>query len=430
MTELVKKTIKKYSMINKGDRVIVALSGGKDSMALLDILKKLEKELEISVSCAHFNHCIRGEESDRDEAFVRKYCEENNIELFCKRGDVLKFAKEKHLGTELAARELRYDFLSSLDCDKIATAHTAGDNAETMLFNLARGTSLKGMCGIPPVRGKFIRPIIFLKSTDTEEYCKKNSIPFVTDSTNSSDEYTRNFIRHNIIPEFKKINPSFESAALRAAEGLREDEAFISEIAKEEFKKRFKKNELDISELDKLNIAVKKRIVFEFVYTTSGIKPDSLHISELLTACETRGRRTVAENAEYISNGNRLRLINKEKPEFITEIKSEKYEFLKNNKKVNNLLLNTAVDCDRIIGELKVRTRISGDKIRLRGRNCTKSLKKLYNECGVPAEERDFLPVVCDDSGPVFISGIGVAERCALNENTENIKIFSVSKIK
>ncbi len=428
MTELVKKTIKKYSMINKGDRVIVALSGGKDSMALLDILKKLEKELEISVSCAHFNHCIRGEESDRDEAFVRKYCEENNIELFCKRGDVLKFAKEKHLGTELAARELRYDFLSSLDCDKIATAHTAGDNAETMLFNLARGTSLKGMCGIPPVRGKFIRPIIFLKSTDTEEYCKKNSIPFVTDSTNSSDEYTRNFIRHNIIPEFKKINPSFESAALRAAEGLREDEAFISEIAKEEFKKRFKKNELDISELDKLNIAVKKRIVFEFVYTTSGIKPDSLHISELLTACETRGRRTVAENAEYISNGNRLRLINKEKPEFITEIKSEKYEFLKNNKKVNNLLLNTAVDCDRIIGELKVRTRISGDKIRLRGRNCTKSLKKLYNECGVPAEERDFLPVVCDDSGPVFIAGIGVAERCALSENTENVKIFSVSK--
>lgn len=208
MTELVKKTIKKYSMINKGERIIVALSGGKDSMALLDILKKLENELEISVSCAHFNHCIRGEESDRDEAFVRKYCEKNNIELFCRRGDVLKFAKEKHLGTELAARELRYEFLSSLGCDKIATAHTAGDNAETMLFNLARGTSLKGMCGIPPVRDKFIRPIICLKSTETEEYCKRNSIPFVTDSTNSSDEYTRNFIRHNIIPELKK-NQSF-----------------------------------------------------------------------------------------------------------------------------------------------------------------------------------------------------------------------------
>lgn len=430
MTELVKKKIKKYSMINKGERIIVALSGGKDSMALLDILKKLENELEISVSCAHFNHCIRGEESDRDEAFVKKYCKDNKIELFCKRGNVLEYAKKKHIGTELAARELRYDFLSSLDCDKIATAHTAGDNAETMLFNLARGASLKGLCGIPPVRDKFIRPIIFLKSSETEDYCKKNSVPFVTDSTNLSDDYTRNYIRHNIIPKFKKINPSFESAALRAAESLREDEDFISEIAKSEFKKRFKKNELDVSEFDKLNIAVKKRIVYEFVYKTTGIKPDSLHISELLTVCKTGGRRTVAKNAEYVSNGKNLRLLSEVKPEFATEIKSETHEFLKNNKKVNNLLLNTAVDCDKIVGELRVRTRISGDKIRLRGRNCTKSLKKLFNECCVPVEERDFLPVVCDDMGPVFISGIGVAERCALSESTENVKIFSVSRIK
>ena len=216
MKDLVLEAVKRFALLeNNVKTVTVALSGGADSMACLSVLLSLKEELGITVKAAHLNHMIRGEEALRDQEFVKKQCELLGVPLFCERADIPAIAKERGVSTELAAREVRYSFLERVNEGVIATAHTSSDNFETVLFNLARGSAIDGLCGIPPKRRIFIRPIILCTREDVEEYCKKENIPFVTDSTNLCDEYTRNKIRHNIVPIFKNLNPSVEKSVLR-----------------------------------------------------------------------------------------------------------------------------------------------------------------------------------------------------------------------
>ena len=199
MKSQVLKAIERFSLLDNRN-ITVALSGGADSMALLSVLLEIKGEFSLNITAAHFNHRIRGAEADRDEAFVKEYCEKKGVELFLGSGDVPSYAKEQGLSLELAARELRYEFLKSVSKGNVATAHTASDNAETVIFNLTRGSGAEGLCGIPPKRDIFIRPLILATREQIEEYCKENDIPFVNDSTNFCDDYTRNKIRHNVIP--------------------------------------------------------------------------------------------------------------------------------------------------------------------------------------------------------------------------------------
>ena len=180
--------IEQFSLLDASKNITVALSGGADSVALIYALYRLREKLGITLSAAHLNHMIRGEEALRDEEFVKKLCKKYEIPLFCERTDVPAFAKIQGLSLETAAREVRYGFLERVNCGVIATAHTASDNLETVLFNLSRGTALKGLCGIPPKRGIFIRPLILASRSEIEDYCKKNNLDFVTDSTNLSDD--------------------------------------------------------------------------------------------------------------------------------------------------------------------------------------------------------------------------------------------------
>ena len=197
-------------MLHRGEHVLVALSGGVDSSVLLDVLIKCREELGISVSAAHLNHMLRGKDADNDEAFVREKCEKLGIPFVSERIDITALAQNSGPSTELCAREVRYGFLrrvkTELRADKIATAHNANDNLETVIFNLSRGGGVDGMCGIPPVRGDLIRPLIFIPRQQIEEYAACNGIGFCEDKTNAETVYTRNKIRHNIIPEILKIN--------------------------------------------------------------------------------------------------------------------------------------------------------------------------------------------------------------------------------
>lgn len=429
MIEKVRSAIKNFNMIKSGEKIAVALSGGADSMALLDILLKLKDEFGFELCAAHFNHKIRKGEADSDEEFVREYCKNNSVELFCKSKDVLAFAEENGLGTELAARKLRYDFFSELPCDKIATAHTSSDNAETIIFNLARGSSAKGLRGIPPVRDKYIRPVIFCSGEETRNYCELKHIPFVFDSTNAEDKYTRNFIRHNIIPLLKKINPSFEDAALRAGMSLREDEEFISECCEIEFNKRFKNNNLDISDFENLPDSIKKRLIFKFLEVSGVKEPENKHINDALSICSDGGKCMVKGSAVFYTQKGLLKAETQEKTKFRACFEEISEEFLKKNKKINNLFLNNALDCDKIIGNPRIRTRMPGDKIKLSGRGVTKSLKKIYNEFAVPAEDRENLPVVCDDEGVILICGIGVAQRCAVTDQTKKAIVLKAERL-
>ncbi|MBQ8204139.1 MAG: tRNA lysidine(34) synthetase TilS [Clostridia bacterium] len=428
MEEKVLEAISRFALFEGVKSVTVALSGGADSMALLYALNSLKADLCIELSAAHFNHKIRGAEADRDAAFVKEQCEKIGIPLFIGEGDVPQFARENHLSLELAARELRYEFLSSVSKGVIATAHTASDNLETMLFNLARGTSAKGLGGIPAKRDNIVRPLLFCLREDVERYCKENNISFVTDSTNLSDAYSRNKLRLKAVPVLKEINSAVENNALKTAMSLNEDNDFIDSFAKIEFENRYIGKKLDIKCFPSLHPAVQKRVI-KFFLQENGVKEfDNFHIASVCNIAISGGKTQISGDLTFVSHRGFLKKQEQSLAVYQVEILKENYLFSEKDKKVNSLLLNNAVDCDKIVGKLSLRTRASGDSIKLAGRNCTKTLKKLYTEKAVPLIERDTLPVIADDEGVVWVCGIGVCERCAVDKSTSNIFRFNVSK--
>lgn len=229
----IRSAIADHKMLCAGDSVVCALSGGADSVSLLHALCALREELAISVSACHVNHGLRGEESDGDMRFCKSLCERLGVELYLLQTDVREF-QQKHESIEETARKVRYDFFAEVsDGKKLATAHNLNDSAETVLLNMMRGTGLKGLCGIPPVRGNIIRPLIYCSREEVERYCTENALDFVTDKTNLSDDYTRNKVRHIILPEMLKINESFLDTSARMQKNLREDSELLEAMAQE-----------------------------------------------------------------------------------------------------------------------------------------------------------------------------------------------------
>ena len=283
MIDRIKTAIKQYAMIQDGDTVTVALSGGADSVALLYALL----ELDYGVKACHVNHQLRGEESDRDETFVRDLCRKLNIELTVKSINV-KSLQKNHQSIEEAAREVRYSFFSQFD--KVATAHTASDNAETVILNLIRGTGLKGLCGIPPVRDNIIRPLILCERSEIEEYCESQSLQYVTDSTNSCDEFTRNKIRMVLVPFIKEINPSFDSTVTRMCELLREDSDYLDNLSRSE--------DYSVKHLKELEKPIQTRIIKRLL-SHNNISPSNLRISQILEIIESGNGKINLEKHKF-----------------------------------------------------------------------------------------------------------------------------------
>jgi len=439
--EKAKKAIEKYAMLKKGSKVIVGLSGGADSVCLLHFLNSIKNEYDLTIVSAHINHGIRGDEADNDARFSRELSESLNIEFKLLEVDCIKEAKENNETVEEAGRRIRYEFFSSLadgENSVIATAHNSNDNMETVIFNLTRGASLSGAKGIPPKRENIIRPLIFCSREEIEEYCKGNSLSFVTDSTNLSDDYTRNKIRHLVIPELKRINSNAEAAFSRFSESVRSDAEYLDELAQEAFKKaEINENSYSVSVLNSFHKAIKNRVIFKAIEKFSGETPDSKKIQAVFDCIDGNSKIQLYKNCYAETKNGVLKLFSdvnnicekKEKielPEKVFNcefkgysIKSELYENI--SQKVNDLLLDNLIDCDTIYGNLVLRTREEGDKITLRKRNVTKTLKKLFIEENIPKEEREKIPVIADDNGVVWVFGFGVNKKNAKTENTKNI---------
>ena len=432
MKSKILKVIKSFDMLRFGKRITVALSGGADSVCLLFVMLSLKDELGLDISAAHFNHKIRGDEAERDQAFCKSLCDKIGIKLYIGSADVVEYAEKSGMSLELAARELRYQFFQSLDTDAVATAHTASDNLETIIFNLTRGTALSGLCGIPPVRDRYIRPLISVTRGEVEQFCSENALEFITDSTNLEDDYTRNNIRHNIVPLLKNINPSLESAIMRTAFSLSEDAEYLDSVAKDYYSTDNSGEKLDITSFSKIAPAIAKRIIKLFYQKVFGCNPENNHILSVYDICLNGGRCSLPFCKTAVSDKQYLFFTDNNKkadfPLFEVSIEETENDLFKNTLNVHNLLLKNTLDCDKIVGKLVTRTRLAGDSVRLANKNGTKTLKKLYTEYKIPLSERENLPVISDDMGVVWVCGIGVADRCASNADSKRIYKIKVKK--
>lgn len=226
--------INKENLLTRGKKVIVTCSGGADSIFLLHILNKLGYDCIV----AHCNFHLRGEESNRDENFVRKYCKKENLTLLVEHFDTTKYATEKKLSIEMAARELRYNWFENIrkeyNAQAIAVAHHSDDSIETILLNLLRGTGLKGICGIRPKNGYIVRPLLCVNRKEIEEYLQNNDTQYITDSTNLENEYTRNKIRNIVMPILREINPQIDSVMLSNAENFSAAESIYRNVIEKE----------------------------------------------------------------------------------------------------------------------------------------------------------------------------------------------------
>lgn len=426
--------LKAYDMLPEGSRVLCALSGGADSMCLLHWLCTNAEKLGIEVFAAHLNHGIRGAEADRDMEFVTEQCERLGVALVCEKADVLSYAERSGMGTEEAARLIRYEFLEktadSLDCGIIATAHNSDDNAETVLLNLVRGSGTRGLCGIPPVRGRLIRPLLFTSRAEIEAYCMENSVPFVTDSTNLSDEYTRNFVRHRVMPALRELNPSASETILRSSELLRSDDEYLSGLAEDFIKDNYKDGSVQAKKLSELPYPVKARVLRILCgrSLTQKNTADLLKLANMdrLAHTDIHGMRVSLDRGRLYFNaesrgfadtelniGERLVIGDYEvSTQSLTEVPAEM-------KSIHNLDFN----CDAICGKISFTSRRDGDKIRLNGRKCTKSLKELFREAGMTQSERDSTPVLRDENGIIAVYGFGVAEHCAAGKDGKILRI-------
>ena len=229
MNNIINKTVEKYNMLSDGDRVLVACSGGADSMLMLNYFLTVKDKYSLDIIVAHVEHGIRGKDSCDDAKFVKRFCEENGVVYHQLSIDAVNESKLYGMGVEAYSRKRRYAFFDSIDCDKIATAHNLNDNIETALFRLARGTGLKGVCAIPPVRGKIIRPLLECSSQAIREYCSINHIPYRVDCTNSDNAYSRNYIRNILIPSFENVNSDFISNMSAFISAAAEDSDFIEQ---------------------------------------------------------------------------------------------------------------------------------------------------------------------------------------------------------
>ncbi len=384
----------------RGQRIVCAVSGGADSMALLWGLYLLKDTLQLDLSAAHFNHRLRGEESDRDEAFVRDFCAGYGILFTSGSGQVVAGVK----GLEAAAREARYAFLKALP-GKIATAHTADDNAETILMHLVRGTGLKGLGGIAPVNGNLIRPMLDITRSEVLALLEEYSIPYVEDSSNSGDDFLRNRLRHHVMPLLKQENPSLSRNLTAMALRLRQDEHTLAAAAEKNYTH-------DVNQLRAMEPAIRSRVLSNMLLQAGIKEPEAEHIAameKLVFSQNPSARATFPGGVVMTRNYETLKAV-AEKTAFVEQevICPGEYELsgLKFTCTPNESHERTKLSfAFTPKGKMVLRSRKTGDTIRLL---CgTKSLKKLFIDEKIPAEQRDTVPVLADDAGVLAVIGIG-----------------------
>ena len=439
-------TIAQYNMIHSGDTVAVCLSGGADSMALFHFLCANRERYGIDVMALHVNHGLR-DESRQEEEMVKKYCRDMGVECVVAHFDMNGKSRPQGLSTETWARQLRYEFFfqqAETHHAVLATAHTSSDRAETVLFNITRGASVKGAAGIPPVRDGIIRPLINCSREEIENYCAECSIVYVDDQTNFQDIYSRNKIRLRVVPVLKEINPSFEKAIGDFAHENREIYTLLTQLSDNLYRKSIGHNGIDVAVLMEEHPAVVKNLIRNqlerlgclsrdnIIAVYEGMKKDSF--TQQLSAdifCRVKDGRMFfyspkpkKPKQEYcqaeIRPGEIVQFMDSHYE--VSVISQKEFKKIKENDKN---YLTYCVNYDKIKGILKLRTRKQGDRFTFYNRKVTKTLKKMFTEDKIPLSFRDRMVILTDDmDNVIWLSDYGTNRPYVPDAHTEKVLII------
>ncbi len=413
-----------------GDHITVAVSGGKDSMALLHAVWSLRERLGITVSSAHYNHGIRGREADRDAQFVEDFCNASGIPVILGSGDAPGYAQEHHVGLETAARILRYAFLESCS-GKLVTAHTASDNLETILMNMLRGTGLHGLAGIPPERGKILRPMLEVSYKEIMAYLEDNRIPYVLDTTNLQDDCQRNRIRHHVIPSLEEENPALYQTITRLSAHLRMEDAYIQHQTMLALEQIRTDNGWNRKELQMLPDALQYRVIMELLQPVPQLARVHIHAAlRLAKGNTTSGTLSLPGGFRWRCSYNNMELIlEQEDTPSDTPIQIfPGMEVVFGGWRIACFWGEASRDLIAIYTDVPpegflLRSRKPGDRILLPGG--TKKISRLLIDEKIPVDQRDEIPILCAGEEILAVLPIKISAGCRPKPNQRSI-VFRV----
>ena len=468
MLDKIHQYIKKNNMIASQDTIIVGVSGGADSVCLLAILKGLQESIDFSIIVVHINHCIRGSESDMDQEFVRQLCEKYKVEFKTFAVDVLKMAEKEKISVEEAGRKARYSIFEEVVSEskngslaKIAVAHHMDDQGETILMNVFRGSGIKGICGMQPVRGNIIRPLLCVRRCEIELYLETIRQEFRTDSTNLDNDYTRNRLRNVVFPYLEEnVNTHSIENICKMAQMVSEAELFIERQAISAKSKCVSINEdkmhtINIPLFDENDIIIKKYIIKNVVEELAGKLKDiyKIHIESILDLenkkvgsqvdvtygiIAKRGyneimiqKKSIYENHIYKNESEDINI----EEEITVSIKDRYYvkeegfvifdkaEFCKlyEFEEIIGNDYTKVFDYDKIKFSLRFRTRQTGDYIQINENGGNKKLKDYFIDCKVPKEYRDRVLLLADGNCILWVVGFRMSEGYKISNNTKEI---------
>ena len=452
--DTLRKTIERHQMFTPGDTVLIGVSGGADSVCLLHALNSLKEELGIRVAAAHLNHGIRGEEADRDAAFVKELCRSWQIPCYCKREDIPALAKEMDVSEETAGRLKRYQFFRELcmeePFDKIATAHNLNDQAETVLMRMIRGCGIDGLSGIRYLRKDgVVRPLLDVERTQIEAYCKENNLAYCTDSTNKDETYTRNRIRHRLIPLLQEeFNPNIAGALATVAENVAEDGDFISGYAKRLYHRinspapGQKPVVLDIGTLAMVQESIRNRLIVLAAKDAMGkeyrLERGHLEAVNGLLEKETGASVSLPGGLTAVVRYGWLAFETAEEQaklagrEFTDGVHYEvemgrtyevgEYNISLELKEMPVLLQEheMLLDYDKLAElPLTIRTRRRGDRIAVYKDGRERKLKDFLIDAKIPVTKRSQIPLLCSENKVIAVIGYRIAEPYKQDKETK-----------
>lgn len=460
MLEKVQRTIEKYNMFQDGDKVVVAVSGGPDSLALLHILAEIREQWHLELLVAHYNHSLRREAAD-DAAFVRCAAEELGLPFYLGEGDVARYAEEQKLSIQVAARELRYEFLETTVAEtgsqKLALAHQLEDQGETIVMHFLRGPSPRGLAGIPPVRGKIVRPLIEVRRREIEEYLKGKQLEPVMDTSNYQKKYLRNKVRLELMPLLREYNPNLDYRLLKGAQIFRDEDDYLEEETARHWAKLccLEQDRLLVNYegYHRLHPALKRRLLRRCFLELAGTRQDLTfeQVDRIYSRLEkpVQGKKLewplgiwVTVMGEHITVTRKLPRGLETDYSFVlaepgikrlpegklkVELLSGKSVSLNSLKDDNQGQVH--IDGDKVQFPLTIRNRRPGDRFYPLGLGGSKKLKDLFIDLKVPRHLRDRIPIVVSGDGQiVWVVGLRLDERFKVTEATG--KVYCLSYIK